>query len=102
MSDKPVVLLTNPMHDDGEAILSAHARLITAPDTRPDTSAIVMERLKLGLAANTNAVIDAETGLKLVEAVRTLATRHGTAPVEHCVKLVNNLRELLDGITGTE
>ena len=37
MSDKPVVLLTNPMHDDGEAILSAHARLITAPDTRPDT-----------------------------------------------------------------
>ncbi len=37
MSDQPVVLLTNPMHADGEAILSPHARLITAPDTRPDT-----------------------------------------------------------------
>ena len=98
------------LFDAVEAALTASDNvtrtLNTTPDTpaytRPDTSAIVMERLKLGLAANTNAVIDAETGLKLVEAVRTLATRHGTAPVEHCVLLVNNLRELLDGITGTE
>ncbi len=98
------------LFDAVEAALTASENvtrtLNTTPDTpaytRAETSAIVMERLKLGLAANTNAVIDAETGLKLVEAVRTLATRHGTAPVEHCVLLVNNLRELLDGITGTE
>jgi D-3-phosphoglycerate dehydrogenase len=37
MPDMPTVLLTNPMHADGEAILSPHARLITAPDTKPDT-----------------------------------------------------------------
>lgn len=37
MSDKPTVLLTNPIHEDGEAILSPHARLITAPDTAPGT-----------------------------------------------------------------
>jgi D-3-phosphoglycerate dehydrogenase len=37
MLDMPTVLLTNPMHADGEAILSPHARLVTAPDTRPDT-----------------------------------------------------------------
>src|SRR3954463_14423145 len=37
MPDFPVVLLTNPMHPDGEAILTPHVRLITAPDATPDT-----------------------------------------------------------------
>ena len=37
MADKPVVLLTQPMHADGEALLAPHVRLITAPDTKPDT-----------------------------------------------------------------
>jgi D-3-phosphoglycerate dehydrogenase len=37
MPEKPVVLLTNAMHRDGEAILIPHVRLIVAPDTRPET-----------------------------------------------------------------
>lgn len=37
MPETPVVLLTNPMHHDGEAILAPHVRLITAPDAQPDT-----------------------------------------------------------------
>ncbi|MGY3615068.1 NAD(P)-dependent oxidoreductase [Bradyrhizobium sp. USDA 10063] len=37
MPEKPVVLLTNAMHRDGEAILLPHVRLIVAPDTRPET-----------------------------------------------------------------
>jgi D-3-phosphoglycerate dehydrogenase len=37
MPEQPVVLLTNPMHPDGEAILAPHVRLITAPDAQPDT-----------------------------------------------------------------
>jgi D-3-phosphoglycerate dehydrogenase len=37
MPDLPTVLLTNPMHADGEAILSPHARLLVAPDTKPET-----------------------------------------------------------------
>ncbi len=37
MSSKPNVLLTNAMHPDGEAILSPHARLLIAPDTKPET-----------------------------------------------------------------
>ena len=37
MPETPVVLLTNPMHPDGEAILAPHVRLIVAPDTRPET-----------------------------------------------------------------
>ncbi len=37
MAEKPVVLLTNAIHPDGEAILSPHARLVVAPDTKPET-----------------------------------------------------------------
>ncbi len=37
MPEKPVVLLTNPMHPDGEALLAPHVRMITAPDAQPDT-----------------------------------------------------------------
>jgi D-3-phosphoglycerate dehydrogenase len=37
MPEKPVVLLTNAMHPDGEAILAPHVRLITAPNTQPET-----------------------------------------------------------------
>jgi hypothetical protein len=59
----------------------------------------VMERLKQGLDTNANAVIDADTTLKLVEAVRGLAVRHGPAAVDHCVRMVNDLRKLLDNIT---
>ena len=45
---------------------------------------------------------DADTGLELVEAVRVLAVRHGPEAVRHCVTMVEDLRKLLDGITGTE
>ncbi|MDB5636021.1 MAG: hydroxyacid dehydrogenase [Bradyrhizobium sp.] len=37
MAEKPLVLLTNAIHPDGEAILSPHARLLVAPDTKPET-----------------------------------------------------------------
>lgn len=37
MPDLPTVLLTNAIHPDGEAIMAPHARLVLAPDTKPDT-----------------------------------------------------------------
>jgi D-3-phosphoglycerate dehydrogenase len=37
MSDKPVVLITNPLHPDGDAILAPLVRMVVAPDTRPET-----------------------------------------------------------------
>jgi D-3-phosphoglycerate dehydrogenase len=37
MPDKPTVLLTNPIHADGEAILAPHVKLLVAPDTKPET-----------------------------------------------------------------
>lgn len=60
----------------------------------------VMERLREGLDSDANAVVDADTTLDLVEAVRALAVRHGQAAVAHCTRMVNDLRVLLDGITG--
>lgn len=35
--DLPLVLLTNPIHPEGEALLAAHARIVTAPDAQPET-----------------------------------------------------------------
>lgn len=70
------------------------------PDAPPPPA--VLERLRLGLDADANAVVDADTGLKLVEAVRVLAVRHGPDAVKHCVAVVESLRHLLDGITGAE
>ena len=60
-----------------------------------------MERLRQGLDTDANAVVDADTTLRLVEAVRGLAVRHGPEAVGHCVRMVNDLKRLLDGITGT-
>jgi two-component system, NtrC family, nitrogen regulation response regulator NtrX len=62
--------------------------------------AVVMEKLKAGLASDANAVADADTTLRLVEAVRSMAIRHGPAAVDYCVKAVKDLHKLLDGITG--
>jgi hypothetical protein len=30
-----------------------------------------------------------------------LALRHGSEAVQHCIRLVESLRELLDAVTGT-
>jgi len=56
----------------------------------------VLNSLRVGLAADTNAVTDADTGLRLIEAVRALAVSHGPAAVDHCLTLVESLRRLLD------
>jgi two-component system, NtrC family, nitrogen regulation response regulator NtrX len=72
--------------------------LATTPEAPPPA---VIERLKQGLAEDANAIADPDTTLRLVEAVRSLALRHGPAAVEHCVKVVTDLRKLLDGVTGS-
>ncbi|MBN8993397.1 MAG: hydroxyacid dehydrogenase [Rhizobiales bacterium] len=37
MPDQPIVLLTNAMHPDGEAILAPHVRMIVPPDAKAET-----------------------------------------------------------------
>ncbi len=60
----------------------------------------VMDRLRAGLESPGSAVAADDT-LQLIEAIRVLAVRHGPAAVQHCIRLVESLRELLDSVTGT-
>ena len=89
-----------------EAALAASdqvARTLAGAGGPPaDVTAAVMADLRRTLAADPNAVADADTTLKLAEAVRALAARHGPAPVGYCVKLVADLHALLDGLTGAD
>ena len=84
----------------GEAVT---ASLPTVPISRAEDPlpALVMDRLKKGLQATAGAPVDAEETLRLVEAIRVLAVRHGPAAVDHCIRLIENLRELLDKMSGT-
>jgi hypothetical protein len=68
------------------------------PDEPP--SQAVMNRLREGLSANATATVDADETLRLAEAVRELAVRHGPGAVRHCIRLVESLRQLLDSVTG--
>ena len=61
----------------------------------------VMDRLREGLTASaTMGTMSPDSSLRLAEAIRVLALRHGAPAVQHCTRLVENLRELLDTITG--
>jgi two-component system nitrogen regulation response regulator NtrX len=73
-----------------------------SPSERRDEPppAAVLDRLREGLSAHAAAAVDAEETLRLAEAVRVLAVRHGPAAVRHCIRLIENLRELLDSIAG--
>src|SRR5262249_37448713 len=63
---------------------------------------LVMEKLREGLTATSSTIgLDADVSLRLMEAVRVLALRHGPAAVRHCTRLVETLRELLDTVTET-
>ena len=56
--------------------------------------------MRKGLDANPAAAVNADQTLQLAEAVRVLALRHGSAAVAHCIRLVEDLRTLLDTVTG--
>lgn len=73
--------------------------LNTPPPATPPAPDI-LEKLKRGLATDANAVTDADTGLRLIEAVRELAVRHGPPAVDHCVRVVESLKRLLDQTQG--
>lgn len=85
------------------AALEATEGLGEAPPAAPEAGPppAVMERLKEGLGSDANASASPEATLRLVEAVRALALRHGPGAVDHCVRAVNDLRKLLDELTGT-
>jgi ActR/RegA family two-component response regulator len=64
--------------------------------------AAVLDRLRQSLGHQPDPVMDAADTVRLVEAIRALAVRHGPAAVRHCVGQVEGLRRLLDAVTGGE
>jgi len=73
-------------------------------DLRPEAPppADVLDQLRLGLDASSNNVMSGGMSIRLAEAIRVLALRHGSEAVQHCIELVESLRRLLDRLTGGE
>jgi ActR/RegA family two-component response regulator len=61
----------------------------------------VLDQLRAGLDAAAAANLSAEDTLRLAEAIRVLAIRHGPPAVQHCIRLVDEVRRLLDAATGS-
>ncbi len=70
------------------------------PDDPPPEA--VLERLKEGLRTNADAAVGADDTLRLAEAVRVLALRHGPEAVRYCIDMAEGLRRLLDETAGGE
>lgn len=93
--------------DAVEAALRASEQVtIALPAAREDAAeaplpTAVLDKLRAGLDETANAVVDSRTSLELAEAIRELAVRHGPPAVKHCVRLVRDVRDLLDETSGT-
>lgn len=78
-------------------------RVVTdrAPPDRPEEPppAAVLEALRENLTTG-RATAEADAALRLAEAVRALAVRHGAPAVEHCIRVVESLRKMLDANAG--
>jgi two-component system, NtrC family, nitrogen regulation response regulator NtrX len=92
------------LFDAIEAALGASesmAESLRGTSSRPEDPppAAVLQRLREGLDASGDPM-DARATLRLAEAIRVLAVRHGAPAVAHCIQLVESLRQLLDDMTG--
>jgi ActR/RegA family two-component response regulator len=61
----------------------------------------MLEQLREGFMA-AGATLDGADTLRLAEAIRVLAVKHGPVAVEHCIQVVESLRALLDRVTDGE
>jgi ActR/RegA family two-component response regulator len=78
-----------------EALRGDPRRRLEEPPPGP-----VLEQLREGLSS-TAAAVAAEDSLRLAEAIRVLALRYGAPAVQHCTRLVEDLRALLDTVSGS-
>ena len=58
----------------------------------------VLEQLRQGLSADSGNRAGAEQTLRLAEAIRVLALKHGSPALDHCLYLVEQVRVLLDQV----
>jgi hypothetical protein len=82
-------------HSVTETLRGSSAERMEQPPPEP-----VMDQLRAGLSAAGAGNVGTEESLRLAEAVRVLALRHGPPAVQHCTRLVESLRALLDSVTG--
>jgi two-component system nitrogen regulation response regulator NtrX len=61
----------------------------------------MLDQLREGFTS-AGATLDGAETLRLAEAIRVLAVKHGPVAVEHCIQLVESLRTLLDRVTDGE
>ena len=59
----------------------------------------VLDQLRAGLRANKEDAQTTEISVRLAEAIRVLANKHGQPALEHCLQLVEQVRTLLDRTT---
>ncbi|MFN4258353.1 MAG: response regulator [Gemmataceae bacterium] len=62
--------------------------------------ATVLDSIRANLTASAAPSVDPELTVRLAEAIRVLALRHGSRPVQHCLRLIEDLRHTLDDVTG--
>ncbi|MCI0377183.1 MAG: response regulator [Gemmataceae bacterium] len=60
----------------------------------------VLDQLRQGLRAAAGDDAHADLSLRMAEAIRVLARRHGRPALEHCLTLIDNVGRLLDKATG--
>ena len=85
------------------AALEASDRIASTlgpPNSDEPPPAQVLDRLRQGLSAAAGDPALAQASVELAEAIRVLGHKHGIPALRHCHRLVDQLRELLDGITG--
>jgi hypothetical protein len=61
----------------------------------------VLDQLRQGLSTAADAPVGAAETVRLAEAVRVLALRYGPPAVQHCIRLIEDLRQLLDNLTAS-
>jgi ActR/RegA family two-component response regulator len=61
----------------------------------------VLDQLRQGLSAGAADQAGAEQTLRLAEAIRVLALKHGTPALDHCLRMVEEVRALLDRLSAT-
>jgi ActR/RegA family two-component response regulator len=79
--------------------LAAPARTAAAPEQPPPAQ--VLEQLRQGLRSAGGDAASADLSLQLAEAIRVLGLKHGEPALRHCALLIEQVRTLLDQVTGT-
>ncbi len=69
-------------------------------ETPPPSS--VLDKIAEDLNSTGGSPIDPQESLRLAEAIRVVALRHGSPAVQHCIHLIESLTRLLDSATGLE